>query len=260
MEKENINRSSSNKSMDNYSHIIKIPSLEGSYTFARNRYDPEFLNEFILKNDFDKIINKASRLYGDSILKKRANDTFFIKKSSNKLTLISLICIFFYVLFFYLAQIGKGGLVMFIFSAIFCCAGLLINLYQTYSSYFVRENRQYMTVEEIITEDLTKYLENVNKNLPLQNANGSVLTFSYNSDDRSIECKIYKNKNGNDSYQDDMRNIFSSENSKTESNLNSEDISDNNKKDKKKISASDRSNSESNNESISSSNISNKKK
>ena len=107
-----------NKSSDNYAHIIRIPSLEGSYTFARNRYEPEILNEYILKNDFDKIINKASRLYGDSILKKRANDTFYIKKCSNKLTIISLICIFFYVLFFYLTQIGKGGLPMFIFSAI----------------------------------------------------------------------------------------------------------------------------------------------
>jgi hypothetical protein len=162
------------------------------------------------------------------------------------------------VLFFYLTQIGKGGLPMFIFSAIFCSAGLLINLYQTYSSYFVRENRQYMTVEEIITEDLTKYLENVNNNLPLQNTNGSTLTFSYNSDDRSIECKIYKNRNGNESEQEDIRNIFSSQSSNTESNINSEE--NYRKKNKKNNSVSDRSNTESNNESISSSVLSNKKK
>ena len=247
-----------NKSSDNYAHIIRIPSLDDTYTFARNRYDSEILNDYILKTDFDKIINKASRIFGDSILKKRANDTFFISRKSNKLTIISLICIFFYVLFFYLTQIGKGGLPMFIFSAIFCSAGLLINLYQTYSSYFVRENRQYMTVEEIITEDLTKYLENVNNNLPLQNTNGSTLTFSYNSDDRSIECKIYKNRNGNESEQEDIRNIFSSQSSNTESNINSEENYQ--KKNKKNNSVSDRSNTESNNESISSSVLSNKKK
>jgi len=205
MEQEN----NSNKTSDNYTHIIRIPSLDDSYTFARNRYDSEILNDYILKTDFDKIINKASRIFGDSILKKRANDTFFISRKSNKLTIISLICIFLFILFFYLSQIGKSSLVMFIFAAFFCCLGLIINLFQTYSSFFVRENRKYKTVEEIINEDMNQYLKNVNNNLSFQNINGS-LKFSYNPEDRSIECKVYKSQN--EGIEDD-RNIFSSESS-----------------------------------------------
>ena len=45
MEQEN----NSNKTSDNYTHIIRIPSLDDSYTFARNRYDSEILNDYILK-------------------------------------------------------------------------------------------------------------------------------------------------------------------------------------------------------------------
>ena len=202
-----------NKSSDNYAHIIRIPSLDDTYTFARNRYDSEILNDYILKTDFDKIINKASRIFGDSILKKRANDTFFMTRKSSKLTKISIACVFLFVLFFYLSQIGKASLVMFIFSAFFCCLGLIITLYQTYSSFFVRENRKYKTVEEIINEDMDNYLKTVNNNLSFQNINGS-LKFSYHPEDRSIECKVYNSQND---IAEDSRNIFSSQSSNNES-------------------------------------------
>lgn len=164
---------------------IYIDSNKGTYTFKRNTYDHLLLEKIIFKHEYNSIINRASIIMGDSLLKKKQYDSFTIPLKTKILYSICIVCLVLYVGFFYAAERSvDNNVVYFILSSLFISTGVIITIYQSYSSFFMKD-RTYLTINEIIQIDLKKYFEEVN--LKYYNK----LFFIFDPDERSIECKVY---------------------------------------------------------------------
>jgi hypothetical protein len=184
-------RNSSKKKVVPKDESIIIPSIPNAYCFKRNCYSYDILGSRLSKEEFDTIINKASIILGNTLLKKRSNDSFKIPLHTKVLILISIICLVLYVIFFFACEAAeKGGTVLFVFSLIFIIGSMGITLYQSYSNFF-RPTRQYKTVSELIKEDITEYLNEVNAKLDGKDNN--YITFKLHENDRSIECIVLQN-------------------------------------------------------------------
>ena len=186
---ENSQRSKSEKSESNCRKIT-IPSIPQAYYFDSGTYSVRILQDYITKKDYDNIINKASRIFGDCLLDKKANDKFFIPLRTKVLSGISCLCLVLYVLFFYLCQKDNddNGIIYFTFSLISIGLGVGIVLFQSYSNFF-RKPRTHVTLGDIMKKKLEKYFSEVNQALSVKGINNIV--FSYNSTDRSIDCQVF---------------------------------------------------------------------
>lgn len=169
---------------------IYIESNKGTYTFKRNTYDLSLLENIISKTEYNSIISKASIIMGDSLLKKKQFDSFTIPLKTKIFCLISCVCLVLYAVFYYAAERSEdNNIIYLVFSTLFISAGIIITLYQSYSSFF-RKDRIYITLNEIIHNDLRKYFDDVNIRY------NDKLFFIFDQDERSIECKVYLKENG----------------------------------------------------------------
>lgn len=181
---------------------LEIPSIPETYTFSRKCYDPDILSKVLSKSEFDKIINKASIIYGDCLLKKKKADKFEAEPSLKVTRPLSLIFLILFVIMFYIGQSSYGNLVIFIISLVCILGSIGVTIFEGLKSY-CRKNRKYSTLQEIIEKDLLDYCDEVNQKL-LQD--GKAILFTFNSNNQSLMCKV-SNENEDENNDDNFFNV-----------------------------------------------------
>lgn len=168
---------------------IIIPSQPGAYSFNLNTYSPEILSNYLTKKEFDSIIFKANKLIGNSLQTKNQNDKFTIPRKSWIAGAICIGCMLFYIIFSYIAAncSNSSATVLLVFCFIFVSTAMFTITYQSYESFF-QKTREYKPLNDIIKNNLDKYLQEVNFDLALKGK--SVVNFYFNSSNRSIECQV----------------------------------------------------------------------
>ena len=227
--KENNNESKSqNSSNRNSIKTIKItiPSIPDTYTFSRKCYDIDLLSNIILKSEFDKIINKASFVFGDCLSEKRKNDKFEEPFSVKIIRPLSLLFIVLFALIFYVTQNSSGNYATFFVSILFSIGGIGLTIYMSLRN-FCRKNRKYYTLQEIIEKNMIEYFKKVNKKLSEEKRN---IFFEFSPDDQSIICNVLQDKNVIKNNKNKKNNIdkISLNNSSSFSNKSKSSISEEN--------------------------------
>ena len=69
-------RLNSNNDNDN---LVIIKTKNETYSLEKDKYNEELLGDIITKNTFNEIIDSATRVMGQSWIKKRANDQLTIR-------------------------------------------------------------------------------------------------------------------------------------------------------------------------------------
>ena len=224
----NYENDSNNSSSTNSLNTLKftIPSIPDTYTFSRKCYDEDMLSSIISKADFDKIINKASFVFGDCLAQKKQNDKFEEAFSVKITRPVSLFFIVLFVLFFYLTQNYFENLITFLISILFLLGGIGLTIYEGLRS-FCKKNRKYYTLQEIIAKNMIEYFDEINQKLSEDKKN---LFFEFLPDDQNIICNIIQDDVIHDfkSSKSDSDNI-SFNNSSSFSNKSKSNISGNNK-------------------------------
>lgn len=175
---------------------VIIPSKEGSYCFNKTSYNEEYLEGLIGKSEYNKIIEEASKILGNALLKKRKNDHFEMPKYVYFFSILSFIFILMFIFGLYFSQNLEHGDNLFIVSIIFCILGLGITLIQSIYS-FCRKTRKYFALEEIIKTDLDVYFDNINSTYYFTKVNNKYvftgsLNFNYIPEKKHIECIIVR--------------------------------------------------------------------
>jgi hypothetical protein len=142
-------------------NVIVISSKEGSYSFDSNTYKENLLKDIIPKYEYDKIITQASKIMGNSLLKKRQNDIFKISNFNFFISFISILCIIIYIITTLVSQQSVNIKLMYL-SIIFSAIAILITTVQS-TYYFFKKTRKYLTIDEIIKEDLSVFLNEINQ-------------------------------------------------------------------------------------------------
>ena len=206
---------------------ITIPSIPETYTFSRKCYDIDILSNVMPKSEFDKIINKASFVFGDCLSQKRQNDKFEEAFSVKITRPLSLFFILLFVIFFCITQSSNKNYVTFAISILFLLGGIGLTIYEGIRS-FCRKNRKYYTLQEIILKNMTEYFEKVNQKLAEEKKN---LLFEFLPDDQNILCNVFQENNAiNDNYKNNNENLnkISFNNSSSFSNKSKSSISEEN--------------------------------
>ena len=203
----NCNKNKNENSINSYyseeeimKKTIRIPSREGTYSFNRFTYEAEAFRDIITKFEYDNIIENASKIMGNSLLKKKRNDKFEVSYWTMGLSLFSLILIICYLFILYLAQDSTNPEAMIYLAIIFVSASLLIITVSAFYNFF-RATRKYQTIDEIIKKDLDQYFENINNKYSFTRT----VYFTYISEKKIIECQVKRAEKG----KQDVRKIGS---------------------------------------------------
>lgn len=164
---------------------IVIQSKEQTYNFEKDSYREEILSQCINKNNFDIIINEASKLLGHCWTKKRINDQIKLPKPVIILAAIAVVLTILYMILLYLSASSANGQVLLAISIFSVSIGGLIAFGLSIYN-FCREISKFKSLDEIIKEDLDKYFYDVNKKYE------GLLQFIYIPESRWIECNILK--------------------------------------------------------------------
>jgi hypothetical protein len=173
-----------------YSISYLIESREGSYQFKRNTYNEKLLREIIVQDEYDKIVNKASKIMANAILKKKVNDKFEISLLNQFFFVINVILLILFILTFYYSQTRSKYENLFYPSIIFLVLSIAITFLRSFYNFF-RKTRDYQTVDEIIQNDLDDYFKNINQfySNNLRNKTGSI-EFRFIPVKKYIECIV----------------------------------------------------------------------
>jgi len=175
----------------NTSSKIIINSNIENYAFDKGTYREDYLNHIIEKNEYENILVNASKIMGNSWVKKRINDQIKLPKNVIILSIISIVLVIIYMILLYLSIFSENGKVMIIISIVCVTISSMIAL--GLSIYNIsRKLGKFKSLEQIIKVDLDGYLKEINKKYEGR------LVFSYHEVNRWIECNILKKKNEDD--------------------------------------------------------------
>lgn len=164
---------------------IVVQSREQSYTFDKGTYREDYLRHIISKSEYEKIIQEASKLMGQSWTKKRLNDQIKLPTFVIVLSVICLVLTLIYMILIYLSTGYQDGSAL-LATSIACVSVASIIAFGLSVYNFCRKINKFKSLEEIIKEDLDAYFENINLKYE------GLLYFNFNSTHRWIECNILK--------------------------------------------------------------------
>jgi hypothetical protein len=239
---ESVNIASSNDSSDLNNDLltpepemILIKSSEGSYCFHKNIYDKNpILKDIITKFEFDKIINQASKIMGNAILKKREADKFEVSYWIIGLSTFSVLLVIFYLFLIYVSQtVNSYGSEILYASLFLITLSIFIILIQSLHNFF-RSPKKYRTLDQIIREDLETYFKSINNTFYFSiNDDKYVFTgslhFNYVPNKREIECLVEKARH-TDNYLGEIKSPKVNEGKKLDLNIDELKNDSNNRK------------------------------
>jgi hypothetical protein len=195
MEKSNLN--SNNK--------ITIGINKISFIYDKKSYRSDLLNKIISKQEWENIINEASRRMGQSWSKKKLNDKISLPNIMTIFAVLSVILTIIYTATLYTAAISDGESPALLGVSITCISlGILISaVLATYN--FFRELRTFHSLDDIMEITMKEYINYLNTKYNLK------LEFSYMPDTKIIECLILIKK-GNEEIDGELKRIYTTEN------------------------------------------------
>ena len=179
---QNVPQTSSSK--------IIITLNEQSYTFDKKSYKPEFLSDIINKIEWDNIITEASKIMGQSWSKKRMNDQIKLPRWIVVLAILCVLLTIIYTITLYLSTSYEGDASFLLaISVVSIVVGLALSIALAIYN-FTRKLGKFYTLDEIMQEDIDKFLAVINLNFE------GKLEFIYQPQTKWIECNILvKSKN-----------------------------------------------------------------
>lgn len=188
--KEENERLNSNNDNDN---LVIIKTKNETYSLEKDKYNEELLGDIITKNTFNEIIDSATRVMGQSWIKKRANDQITIPKTVIVLSVIAILLTITYIITLYLSTTVEDGTALFIVSIICISISTIIVFSLSFYNFF-RKIGKFQSLNTIIKEDLDSLFGNLNSQY------SGKLNFFYNDDEKQLEIKVLmkpKNRNQN---------------------------------------------------------------
>jgi hypothetical protein len=201
-------------------NIIFITSKPGSFCFDKNSYDEVQLGFLISKLEYDKIIEDASKIMGNALLKKRKFDTFQTPIIIKILSSISFVLVCFYLFLTYASLNSDKGEAMLAIGLFALLLAILITLTQSIYN-FCRKTRTYKTLEEIIKEDLDSYFVQINSTYYFSKINNKyifsgALNFCFIPKNKHIKCVITKVDGEDNNNHEDNKNKIHKEHKRSD--------------------------------------------
>jgi hypothetical protein len=141
---------------------IIIRCNEQSYSFDKKSYNEKFLGHILYKGEWDAVISEASKIIGSSWGKKRMKDKVTIPRFLVIFALLSVLLTFIYMIFLYLSTTNEGESTAFMaISVVSVCSSLFISLALAIYNFYRKLDR-FRTLDEIIKEDMERYLNKLN--------------------------------------------------------------------------------------------------
>jgi hypothetical protein len=176
-----------------YKKIIIKYDDKITFTYSLNTYNEHnFLKNFISKNKFTDILDKANIIIFSAKMKKAKFDKVEINKITYVLIFISFIFTIIFIFLFYYAPRNKTNQTkMKIFGIIFFCLAIIILII---IEIFFSAQKIYgdKTLFQFYKKDMKKYIEKINKKWK------NVMFFKFDKISKDIICFVNINKDNED--------------------------------------------------------------
>ena len=190
--------------LNNYKKIIIKYDDKITSTYSLNTYNEyPFLQEYISKQNFIEILDKANIIIYSAKMKKAKFDKVEVNKITYILVFISVIFIIIYIfLFYYAPRVSINNSKLKVSGIIFFCLAVIIiigiELFFSFSKIHGDKTLFYF-----YKKDMLNYIDNLNKKWK------NVMFFKFDKSNKNIICfvKINKDYNENDDYSEN--NIIS---------------------------------------------------
>ena len=161
-------------------NVIIVKSKEQIYIFEKGNFREDLLSEYMTKQKFDSIIEKAGKTMGQSWATKRTNDQIKIPGAVIVLSIIAVLLTIGYMVTLYTSTTVDDGTALFVISII-CISAASIIVFSLSIYNFCRKIGKFKSLDMIIKEDLDVELGKLNHEY-----NGK-LNFNYNEIKKQIE-------------------------------------------------------------------------
>lgn len=194
-----------------YRKILVKANLQ-NYSFPKGSYKEEYLGHLIRIEDYNGIIESASKILSQAWMKKRENDKINLPSIVVILSVIAVVLTIIYMILIYYSTTeadATKSTIMLVVSGV-CVVSATIIAFSLSIYNFCREMGQFKTIQDIIREDL----ENLFK---LKNTIYSgKLKFSYNEPDNTLIVDIEDPIQPRESVHDDERQVINKSNKEIE--------------------------------------------
>jgi hypothetical protein len=141
-------------------HKIIIPVRDELFMFEKKTYIEPFMSHIISKIDYDNIISVGTRVMGEAWSKKRNTDVVKIPRMFIVLSITSVLLTFLYMIFIFLSTSNDSFALLLL--SIFCVSFASLIAFSLSIYNFRRKLGKFMRLEDVIREDVEKYLQRIN--------------------------------------------------------------------------------------------------
>ena len=197
-----MNIETKKKVNNRYKKIIIKYDDKITSTYSLNTYNEHpFLKDFIPKNQFNDILDKANIIIYDAKMKKAKYDKVGVNKITYILIFISFLFTLIYILLFYFAprvetKQNKLKIVGIIFFSL--SLAILISIELFFSLQTIHGDK---ALFEFYKEEIQNYIDKLNKEWE------NVMFFKYDKFNKNIICFVKINKDSNDTNDSSMKDI-----------------------------------------------------
>ena len=141
---------------------LEIPCRKTSLTYDKTVYKEEILQDIIDQEEFEKILDECSKILGDAIDKKRANDEVKIPKFIVILSIMASLLALVYIVCLFIAANSTDNQTFMVVLAVFCLTGAGSMAFVLSLFNFCRKIKTFRTLEAYVKDDMDAYLDKIN--------------------------------------------------------------------------------------------------
>lgn len=147
---------------ENSPNLVVIPSNEKGTGFLRTCYDKDILKDIMTKDEFQGIVDGASKVVAKVYSKKRLADTAGI---SNYITWLSLLAVVLAILFLAMIYVAIDIESLFLEMAAYCIifASMMIIIVLSVNECFRDSTKKFIRFNKAVKEQLDLYFDKVNQ-------------------------------------------------------------------------------------------------
>jgi hypothetical protein len=141
---------------------LEIPCRKTSLTYDKTVYKEEILQDIMDQEEFEKILDECSKILGDAIDKKRANDEVKIPKFIVILSIMASLLALVYIVCLFIAANSTDNQTFMVVLAVFCLTGAGSMAFVLSLFNFCRKIKTFRTLEAYVKDDMDAYLDKIN--------------------------------------------------------------------------------------------------
>lgn len=141
---------------------LEIPCRKTSLTYDKTVYKEEILQDIMDQEEFEKILDECSKILGDAIDKKRANDEVKIPKFIVILSIMASLLALVYIVCLFIAANSTDNQTFMVVLAVFCLTGAGSMAFVLSLINFCRKIKTFRTLEAYVKDDMDAYLDKIN--------------------------------------------------------------------------------------------------